>query len=63
MTVRAGKLNGKNLNYIDHDNSALDYALIKSGVIEGLEVTTNAVGVGRAIIITKRTSVTPNQKF
>lgn len=63
MTIRAGKINGKNLNYIDQDNSALDYALVNSGIIEWFEVTAWQVAIGRAILITKRTSVTPNQKF
>lgn len=63
MTIRAGKINGKNLNYIDQDNSALDYALVNSGIIEGMQVTAGQVSIGRAILITKRTSVTPNQKF
>ena len=63
MTIRVGNLNGKNLNYLDQDNSALDYALVNSGIIEGLQVSANTVWVGRAILITKRTSVTPNQKF
>lgn len=63
MTVRAWKMNGKNLNYLDQDNSALDYALVNSGVIEWMAVTLNSVAIGRAILNTKRTSVTPNQQF
>jgi len=63
MAIRAWKINGKNLNYIDQDNSALDYALVNSGIIEGMQVSTWQVSIGRAILITKRTSITPNQKF
>lgn len=43
MAVRVGKLNGKNLNYLDHDSSSTDYALLNSGVVEGMQVTTNSV--------------------
>lgn len=63
MTIRAWKINGKNLNYYDHDVGALDYALVNSGIIEGMVVSAWQVSTGRAILITKRTSVTPEQKF
>ena len=63
MTIRAWKLNWKNLNYIDQDNSSIDYALLNSGIIEWFAVTYWQVAIGRAILITKRTSVTPNHKF
>lgn len=63
MTIRIGKLNGKNLNYLDHDASSLDYALINQGIIEGMQVTNGFVGIGRAIIGVKRTNTAPHQNF
>lgn len=63
MTVRVGSLNGKNLNYLDHDANALAYSLINPGVIEGLNIADGKVQNGRAMIQVTRTNVTPNQRF
>lgn len=63
MTIRVGKLNGKNLNYLDHDVSSIDYATIHQGVIEGMNVANGFVEVGRALVAVTRTNMVPNQKF
>lgn len=63
MTIRVGKLNGKNLNYLDHDVSSIDYATIHQGVIEGMQVVNGFVEVGRALVAVTRTNMVPNQKF
>lgn len=63
MTIRVWKLNWKNLNYLDHDVSSLDYALVNQGIIEWMNVTTGFVEVGCALVAVTRTTTTPHQKF
>lgn len=68
MTIRAGQINGTaNLNR-DNDLGALGFAQYKDfpgkgAVLSGLAVSTNAVAVGRCVVVANRTSVTPNEDF
>lgn len=59
---RTAILNGSNINY-DKDYSLSAVAMMTPWVVEGLEVTTNSVAIGKAFIQVTRTSVTPNEVF
>lgn len=63
MTVRVGRINGKNLNYTDYDVSAGESAFLNAGIIEGMEVVSGFVNVGRAMVEVTRTNTVPYQKF
>lgn len=66
--IRCGQVNGTSNFTRDHDLGAFGYSLWKDlpgggGVVEGMEVTTNSVAIGRALVNAIRTSTTPNEKF